>query len=185
MTNVFLGGSRKIVELNSSIKKRLKNILDKKFTILVGDANGADKAFQLYLKENEYKSVLVFCSGSMCRNNIGNWESVKIGEESKNKNLDFYMLKDEKMAEKAEYGFMVWDGKSAGTLNNILNLLYHQKKSLIYFYPKNKFYTISNPDNLSNLLKESNREDLFKIDKKINYKKRLNDLKMIQCELIS
>jgi len=185
LTRVFLGGSRKIFKLNNPVKERLKNILDNHFTVLIGDANGADKAFQLYLKENDYKSVIVYCSGNICRNNIGNWNSVKIGNDTKNKNLDFYMLKDKEMAEQAEYGFMVWDGKSTGTLNNILNLLSLQKKSLIYFSPLNKLYTISNLENLSNLLKGCNDIDLLKIDKKINYKKRMDDMKLIQYELIN
>jgi len=163
----------------------LQNIINQQFLILVGDANGADKALQRFLKERSYNNVFVYCSGNGCRNNLGNWESVKIGDESKTKNIKFYMMKDAEMANKAEYGFMLWDGKSAGTINNVLNLLSKQKKTLIYFSPKKKFYTISNIDILTQLLKSCNEEDLKKIDTKINFTKKLEELKSVQYELVT
>jgi len=185
LISVFLGGSRKISKLNKDIKERLQNIINQQFGILIGDANGADKALQRFLKEKNYNNVLVYCSGNGCRNNLGNWESVKIGDDSKTKNLKFYMMKDAEMANKAEYGFMLWDGKSAGTLNNVLNLLSKHKQTLIYFSPKKRFYTISNIDVLSELLKDCNEEDLKRIDTKINYSKKLEELKSIKYEFVN
>jgi len=185
LISVFLGGSRKINRLNKENRERLQNIINQQFLILVGDANGADKALQRFLKERSYNNVFVYCSGNGCRNNLGNWESVKIGDESKTKNIKFYMMKDAEMANKAEYGFMLWDGKSAGTINNVLNLLSKQKKTLIYFSPKKKFYTISNIDILTQLLKSCNEEDLKKIDTKINFTKKLEELKSVQYELVT
>ena len=181
---MFLGGSRKINKLNKEVKERLENIINQQFTILIGDANGADKVLQQFLKDKNYQNVFVYCSGNACRNNLGNWESIKIGEESKTKDLKFYMLKDAEMAKKAEYGFMLWDGKSSGTLNNVLNLLWRQKKTLIYFSPQKRFYTISNPVSLIELLNKCNKEDLRIINSKINYSKRLDELKSIQFELV-
>jgi hypothetical protein len=46
------------------------------------------------------------------------------------------------MAEVADYGFMLWNGKSKGTLNNIINLVNNNKKTLLYFVPENQFYCI-------------------------------------------
>jgi len=185
LISIFLGGSRKISRLNKEIKERLQNIINQQFTILIGDANGADKTLQQFLKEKNYKNVFIYCSGNGCRNNLGNWEAVKIGDESKIKNIKFYMMKDAEMANKAEYGFMLWDGKSAGTLNNVLNLLSNQKKTLVYFSPQKRFYTISNIDLLPELLKYCNKEELKKIDTKINFSKRLEELKSIQYELVN
>lgn len=185
MISVFLGGSRKITKLNKEIKERLQNIISQQFTVLVGDANGADKAFQRFLKEKDYRNVIVYCSGYGCRNNLGNWKVLKIGDESKTKNLKFYMMKDAEMANKAEYGFMLWDGKSSGTINNALNLLSNQKKALIYFSPQKLFYTISNVGLLLKLLESCNEEEIKKIDRKINLLKRLEELKSIQYEMVS
>ena len=46
MTKVFIGGSRAITRLHPEVAKRLRNIIDGKLMVLVGDANGADKAVQ-------------------------------------------------------------------------------------------------------------------------------------------
>ena len=40
MTNVFLGGSRKISHLNPKIRQRIDNVLSKGFAVLIGDAMG-------------------------------------------------------------------------------------------------------------------------------------------------
>jgi hypothetical protein len=73
MTKVFIGGSRKLSRLNADIRHRLDRIIDGGFAVVVGDANGADKAVQSYLKSKNYDSVEVFCAGKACRNNVGSW----------------------------------------------------------------------------------------------------------------
>jgi len=72
MHSVFVAGSRALSKLNAQVKERLDNILRKEFTVLVGDANGADKAVQRYLAERAYRHVVVYCM-EVCRNNVGNW----------------------------------------------------------------------------------------------------------------
>lgn len=49
MTKVFIAGSRQIARLPAEVKNRIDTMVDKGFQILVGDANGADKAVQRYL----------------------------------------------------------------------------------------------------------------------------------------
>ena len=44
MTTVFLGGSRQVSRLSTPVEKRLDKIIDQNFHVLIGDANGADKA---------------------------------------------------------------------------------------------------------------------------------------------
>src|SRR5438874_12522254 len=72
MHSVFVAGSRALSKLNAQVKERLDNILRKEFTVLVGDANGADKAAHRYLAEREYGHVVVYCV-DVCRINAGNW----------------------------------------------------------------------------------------------------------------
>ncbi|HET9227171.1 MAG TPA: putative addiction module antidote protein, partial [Thermoanaerobaculia bacterium] len=67
MTSVFVGGSRKVSRLSVDLRRRLDQIIDKKLHVLLGDANGADKAVQAYLKERSYPNVVVFCTGGECR----------------------------------------------------------------------------------------------------------------------
>src|SRR5216684_5955199 len=167
MKTVFLSGSRRISRLNEDIRNRLRHIIEQNFHVVVGDANGADKALQRYFAEIRYPNVIVYCSGQTCRNNIGSWESQKISADSQLKGREFYMQKDRKMADDADYGFMVWDGKSAGTLSNVIELLKRNKKALVYLSPEKNFYTISNVRDARELLGRCDREVTSIISKKI------------------
>ena len=73
MTKVFIGGSRRVTRLNADVQRRIDKIIEQGFPILVGDANGADKAVQMYLRSRCYPKVDVFCTGGDCRNNVGDW----------------------------------------------------------------------------------------------------------------
>lgn len=176
MTKVFIAGSRKISRLNDLIIERLENIINSDYQVLVGDANGADKAVQKYLKEIQYRNVNVYCSGNVSRNNLGNWEEVKVSVAGDVSGLKFYMEKDRKMAEDSDYGFMLWDGKSAGTLSNTLELLKRDKSVLVYFSPEKKFYKISKLDDINTLLEKCEKDYVEKINKKININRSIMQL---------
>ncbi|MCI0338618.1 MAG: hypothetical protein L0226_13660 [Acidobacteria bacterium] len=173
MIKVFIGGSRKITKLPSSIAARISNIIGGNFTILVGDANGADKCVQKYLAEKQYENVLLFCTGNVCRNNIGNWKTKSVSADANEKGFDFYALKDLQMAREADYGFMIWDAKSRGTLNNILNLLGESRKVLVFFSPDKSFHTIRNAEDLSALLVRCDKQSLAIFEEKLELSKRL------------
>ena len=148
---VFIAGPRAIKTLNKSVKERLSNILENNFTIFVGDANGIDKQIQQFCFDKNYKSVKVFASNGKARNNIGNWEVENVTVPPKLKGFDFYAAKDLEMARVADYGFMIWNGKSKGTLNNIFNLVKFNKKSLVYLTTTKQFYVINNNDDIEDL----------------------------------
>jgi hypothetical protein len=61
MSTVFVAGSREISRLCTEVKSRLDTMIENRFQILVGDANGADKAIQRYLADKSYPNVLVHC----------------------------------------------------------------------------------------------------------------------------
>ena len=67
MTTVFIGGSRKITRLNDTIRSRADNIMRQHFTVIIGDANGADKAMQSYFTAKGYRDVIVYCMDNRCR----------------------------------------------------------------------------------------------------------------------
>lgn len=152
MTTVFLSGSRRINRINDEIRDRLKNIVDNNFLVVLGDANGADKTLQKYLADLQYKNVMVYCSGQNNRNNIGEWEVQNVSVDPKLRGREFYAEKDRKMADIADYGFVLWDGKSSGSIANVMELLKRNKKSLIYFSPEKKFFSVSNIEELRQLL---------------------------------
>lgn len=159
MTAVFVAGSRAISRLSSKITERLDNILAKKFTVFVGDANGVDKAVQGYLAKRGYRNVVVYCMES-CRNNIGDWPVREhTGSKGARHDRHYYGIKDMAMARDASCGFMLWDGESKGTLTNVVNLLDLGKKVLLYLGPEKSFFTLASLTDLHNALQSSHIVD--------------------------
>lgn len=132
MNTVFIGGSRHISLLPKPAKHWLNDVIEKSCSILVGDANGIDKAVQKYLANENYDDVTVYCSGESCRNNIGQWATRRINASGNKKKFQFYAAKDREMAREAEFGFMIWDGKSPGTVLNVLRLVRASKKAVLF-----------------------------------------------------
>lgn len=142
MESVFVAGSRALSRLNAQIKERLDNIVKQNFTVLVGDANGADKAVQRYLAERGYEHVVVYCM-DVCRNNVGNWLThAHKSEPGSPHDRHYYGIKDLAMAKDASCGLMIWDGTSKGTLTNVINLVKAEKKVLLYSAQKKHFFTL-------------------------------------------
>lgn len=139
MTKVFIGGSRRITGLAPEVRCRIDRIIQRRFPIMIGDANGADKAVQRYLKSRDYDLVEVFCAGERCRNNVGNWPLRVVRTEGVKSGFEFYATKDREMANESSIGFMIWDGRSVGTLLNVLRLLRQHKKVVVYTSPEREF----------------------------------------------
>lgn len=135
--------------LNDRIRTRLQNMMLKQFQIVVGDANGADKAMQSYLADQNYLSVIVYCSAGKCRNNVGGWPIRSIEVAPNLSGRAFYTVKDKAMAADAEYGFILWDGKSKGSLANAQTLLQAGKKVAIYHSPTRRFLHLKVPSDLT------------------------------------
>ncbi len=139
MSKVFIGGSRRVSHLAEPVRARLDTITWKGLPVIVGDANGADKAVQRYLADRDYAIVEVFCSGRVCRNNVGHWRTRRIDTDPRETGFQFYAAKDRAMAREADFGLMIWDGKSTGTLLNVLRLLRQDKKVVVYSVPDQGF----------------------------------------------
>src|SRR5712671_3338246 len=139
MSKVFVGGSRRIIRLHPEVAQRLVQMLAEQVSILVGDANGADKSFQHFLKTKQYREVEVFCSGDECRNNVGDWRLRRVAVQSRKRDFDFYAAKDQLMSREADSGLMIWDNKSAGTLMNALRLVRQGKRVSIFEAQRARF----------------------------------------------
>lgn len=176
MSSVFIGGSRKVSRLNDHIRDRLENIIAKGFHILVGDANGSDKAIQRFFHSQNYKNVTVYCSGDDCRNNLGGWEEVHVKVERKKKDRVFYGMKDVRMSEDCDYGLMLWDGESSGTMSNIVNVLNRKKTCLLYISPRKEFVFLKDFEGLKPILERLAPEVLNELDRKVELRERLDGL---------
>lgn len=176
MTSVFIGGSRAISKLNNVIREQLDNLIAKHCAILIGDANGTDKAIQTYFAQKHYLNVTVFCMAGHCRNNVGNWQTRPITAPPKARGFEYYAAKDAAMAQEAKCGLMLWDGESRGTLNNVLNLLGHGKKAMVYLGPHKSFYKLANEDDLDALLARCDQNTIQDLKRRLEPQLRLYQL---------
>jgi probable addiction module antidote protein len=134
-TTVFIGGSRHVSRLSAHVKERLNKIIENGHRVIVGDANGADKAVQKHLSAAGYDNVTVFCSGDQPRNNLGHWCTHNVLPPKSVKGFQFYAAKDREMAREADFGLMIWDSKSAGTVLNVLRLVRAGKIAVLINVP--------------------------------------------------
>lgn len=165
MMKVFIGGSRKVSVLSSEVRQRLDEMLAKHLPIVIGDAPGVDKSVQQYLHSKGYRDLEVFCSGTHCRNNVGNWPTRHVAVDSSKRDFEFYATKDLRMSEEASFGLMIWDGKSAGTLMNVLRLIKQNKKVVIFETPKHRFLELNSESEWKDFFSACNDEIKLRIEK--------------------
>lgn len=168
MKSVFIGGSRKISRLNEQLRKRLDQIIEKQLQVLLGDANGADKAVQAYLAARGYPNVQVFCSGDDCRNNLGSWEIKWVKPPHNRRDFEFFTAKDAAMAREADVGLMLWDGHSTGTVVNAARLIAAGKPVVIYVAPEKQFRTVKSRLDFEGLLAPCSADIRHRINRYIS-----------------
>ena len=168
---VFIGGPLKIKTLKPDVISKLNSIIKKKYKVLIGDANGVDKTIQNYFFNKKYKNVEIY-SVNKFRNNLGGWKSNVIKVETKVKNREYYSIKDRKMAEIADVGLMIWNKKSEGTLNNILNLLILEKKVCLFIHQESKLVILKEIKDLESIVNAENSIELMEL-----YLKSLENIK--------
>ena len=154
MNTVFIGGSRRVPRLPVAARDRVDKVIENGLAVSVGDANGADKAVQKHLADARYDRVTVYCSGDSCRNNIGRWKTRHVKAKGRKKDFHFYAVKDREMACAAEFGLMIWDGKSPGTVLNVLRLVRASKKAVLINVPEQREVTFRSRDDWDVFLSE-------------------------------
>jgi hypothetical protein len=182
---IFIAGSMNIKHLDSKVKLRIDNILAKDFEIVVGDADGADTSIQAYLFNHGTTRATVFCSGERPRNNVGNWPVQRVETGHPDGSRAFFTAKDIRMAEVADFGLMIWDTKSTGTLNNVIELLTRKKKSAVFVNKEKLFKDISTVEQLEELLSNMSEHAKQKADEKIKLFDRINSLRHDQMQMFA
>ena len=139
-----------------------KNELEKVISLLSAEKKLPEKYrdHELISSKN-YKNVTIFASNGIARNNFGGWRVESVNVDHNITGFEFYTQKDLEMAKKADIGFMIWNGKSRGTFNNIVNCIKLNKEVIIYYLTKRKFYYIKTMDDLYKFLD---------VNVKLNYK---------------
>jgi hypothetical protein len=184
-TKVFIAGSMNIKHLDSKVKARIDNILTQDFEVVVGDADGADTSVQAYLFGNGTRRVTVFCSGQSPRNNVGNWPVQRVESSHAEGSRAFFTAKDLRMAEIADFGLMIWDTKSTGTLSNVIELLVRKKKSVVFVNKAKSFKNIATAEQLDELLSYMSEHAKQKADEKIKLFARISLLKHEQLQMFA
>ena len=164
---VFIAGPIAVKQLDDNVIQKLDSIIENNHTVLVGDANGTDKLVQQYLSSKNYRNVVVYACENALRNNIGHWDIISVRPDAGAKGFDFYACKDRQMVLAADYGFMVWNGKSRGTLNNIIGLAEEGVNIVVYLIPHKKFYHLKNPNEVK-IFVELLNEDIRKLFKSLS-----------------
>ncbi|MEN4954912.1 hypothetical protein [Stenotrophomonas indicatrix] len=180
MTTVFIAGSITIKKIDDLVKDRIANILDAGHRIIVGDADGADKAVQDHLALDGRARVTIYCSGERPRNNSGLWPVEKIDTDAKPGTRAFFTAKDLKMAQVADFGLMIWDSKSTGTLSNVIELTGRGKKSLVYISKAKEFCSIGSASHIDKLVSVMSGIARENAESKINLSRKIEQLKNAQ-----
>ena len=118
---LFVSGSKSITVLSDEVYAILDKYIAMGTEFLVGDCYGVDAAVQMYLDSKGYSNVIVYCSGETPRNNFVTGAKVcSYAEAAKGlTGSAFHYVKDIQMAQDCDQAFMIWDGKSKGTAENI------------------------------------------------------------------
>ena len=87
-----------------------------------------------------------------CRNNIGNWPTRDVPAPQGARGFAYYATKDQVMVDAADYGLMLWDGESKGTLNSAINMVRQNKPVVVYLAPRKSFQNLRSAVDLNALL---------------------------------
>ncbi|WP_274851424.1 hypothetical protein [Serratia marcescens] len=185
MTTVFVAGSITIKNLDALIVERLKKIVDSDFHVVVGDANGVDSSVQDVLVTLGSKQVTVFSSSESPRNNLGLWPVHVVKTHHASGTRAFFTAKDIKMAEDADFGLMIWDAKSTGTLSNVLELLKRKKSCVVFVNKIKRFIVIKSPEHLDELLEHMSPGAVQIADEKIKLREKIILLKNEQMQMFT
>jgi predicted XRE-type DNA-binding protein len=183
MNTVFIAGSISISRLHEKVKSRIEKIVASDLDIVVGDADGADTSIQQCLVEYGAKRVTVFCSGDRPRNNLAEWPVTHIHPKAPPGSRAFYTAKDIEMAHASNYGLMVWDCKSTGTLSNVIQLIKEDKKSVVFVNKNKDFVTVADEEGLNYLLTFMSDHARTKAEEKIGLSSKIADISQKQFTL--
>ena len=172
---VFIGGSRHLSRLSAEVKQRLDKIIDSGFTVLIGDANGADKAVQTHFATRQYPNLMVFCVAHHGRNNVGNWPMQDVTAPAGARGFALYSVKDAAMAKEATHGLMLWDGESKGTLNNVVSLVKLGKPVVVFFGPTKSFVNVRTRKDVVELLEKCDHTAAARLEKDLELERVLHE----------
>lgn len=123
---LLMGSSAfKAGELPVEVKERIDLAIDRGMKIIVGEAHGASRLFQDYLKEKGYRNVVVGHAIRL-RYNAGSWKDVQYGKDLKER--------ERKMIEDCDSAIVIWMNNSGVIAGNLELLKRLCKPTFLYEY---------------------------------------------------
>jgi hypothetical protein len=110
-------------ELPVEVKQRIDRAVERGMTIIVGEAHGANRIYQDYLKARGYRNVVVGHAVRL-RYNAGNWKDVKYGRDLKER--------EKKMIEDCDSAVVIWMNNSSVIANDLEMLKRLGKPTFVY-----------------------------------------------------
>ncbi len=123
-------------KLPAEVKARLDTALAKNMTIIVGEAPGANRAFQDYLQSKGYTKVIVGHARSI-RYNAGNWPTVQYGTNVSER--------EEGMITACDEALIIWVNHSGVIAHNLERLKLAGKPTFLYEYSTTTHTATSGP----------------------------------------
>lgn len=105
-------------ELPLNVRIKIVQAITNSMMIIVGEARGASRLYQDYLKSKGYMNVIVGHAKSV-RYNAGNWKTIQYGQNLKER--------ERRMIEDCDLAIVIWMDKSSVIAEN-LELLKRLKK---------------------------------------------------------
>jgi len=139
MKKVFISGSINIKKLDELVINSLNKIMFQNIQVLVGDANGVDKLIQQYFFSCNYFNVVVYTIFNNPRNLLSSHFQVKRIDVKNLSGRKAQEKKDEAMTNDSDWSFVIWNGESKGSFNNILRALENNKKLKVYYTQEKRF----------------------------------------------
>ena len=127
--------------------------------------------------------MTVYCTGNLPRNNVAEWPVHRVVTKAKAGTRAYFTAKDLEMARHSDYGLMVWDCKSTGTLSNVIELLREKKKSVVFVNKNKDFVTVSDKDGLEHLVAFMSDHARAKAEEKIGLTAKIANIAQEQFSL--
>lgn len=123
---LLMGSSAfKAEELPAVVRERIDETMAWNMTMIVGEARGACRLYQDYLKSKGYADVIVGHARSI-RYNAGNWRTVQYGEDLKER--------ERRMIEDCDSAIIIWVNNSGVIAENLERLRRLEKPTFVYEY---------------------------------------------------
>ncbi len=175
-STVFIAGSISISRLHDKVRERINKIVSSHLNVVVGDAYGADTAIQKCLRDCRATKVTIYCTGDTPRNNMADWLVHGVHSKARAGSRAFFTAKDLDMARSSDYGLMIWDCKSTGTLSNVIELLKEGKKSVVFINKNQDFITVADKLGLDRLLRLMSEYARANAEQKIGLSEKLAEI---------